>query len=281
VPLPPASLLIVEDHKDWREFYVRAAQAEGIEIIRIADVLADAESYVEALKFSVAFIDIGLDEKNDQNADGMRVMEKIRALGDQTSIVVVTGRSGRDVLRIAKNVLREYDAYDILAKPDIKPSEIKDLITSGLAKFRERVSEEQATIGDALRGDEPRPYWDDETLRWSGVRDGVHGLYRFLDQLLSAYLPLVPREPSEPLSLDAEVGIAHQAYWSRAIGEAIVVLFGGQVAMADVLGQRRAGEALLGRYAVGERLSDFSGNGVAGAIFALTDAPRGAFAESK
>ena len=80
--------------------------------VKVAEDLAEATALIDEMQFAVAFVDIGLDVANDRNIDGLRVMDKIRSAHDETSIVVVTGRSGQDVLPIAKDAVRRYGAHD-------------------------------------------------------------------------------------------------------------------------------------------------------------------------
>jgi CheY-like chemotaxis protein len=58
-----------------------ATQGSGY-TIKVTPNLVGAEQLIDAAKFAVAFVDVGLDADDDGNVDGLRVMEKIRATGD-------------------------------------------------------------------------------------------------------------------------------------------------------------------------------------------------------
>ena len=90
--------LVVEDEDSWSEVYARAARKVGLNQITITDTYEKAARAIDETRFAVAIVDIGLSVDDDRNVDGLHVMEKIRAIGDETSIIVVTGRSGRDVV---------------------------------------------------------------------------------------------------------------------------------------------------------------------------------------
>ena len=131
------NVLIVEDEDEWRKIYERIVSFQFPEqTIKIAKDLAGAERLIDSTKFAVAFVDVGLDITDDHNVDGLRVMQKIRDTGDETSIVVVTGRSGQDVLSIARDAIKKYDAYDTIGKGSIEPSDIKRLLNGGLQAYR-------------------------------------------------------------------------------------------------------------------------------------------------
>jgi CheY-like chemotaxis protein len=278
MPQVARNLLVVEDDQEWCESYVRAARKEGFDSIKIAQDLQQAVIFIDQMQFAVAFIDIGLNVTDDQNVDGIRVMRKIRDSGDQTSIIVVTGRSGRDVLPITRDALREYNAFDIVGKADIEPHQIRDLLLDGLDKFKEENAAEGVTAEDVLRGDTPRQYWDSEMLKATEARNGVRGLHSFLGVLLDEFLPLVPSNGSESVTLDSTNGLAHGIYWSRATGQAVAVFYGRHSAVADQIAEAKSSGLLLGRYHVDEQLKRSSANGLTGAVFALSDVPRESFA---
>ena len=93
----------------------------GINTVKVAEDLVSASALVDDMKFAIAFVDVGSNVGDDQNIDGLRVMEKIREIGDETSIVVVTGRSGGDVIPVAREVFTKYQVHTIFRKAEIKP----------------------------------------------------------------------------------------------------------------------------------------------------------------
>jgi ActR/RegA family two-component response regulator len=273
------NLLIVEDDVEWRDAYNRTAAKSGAFRVRIAEDLRSAKTLIDEIQFAVAFIDIGLDVNDDKNVDGLRVMEKIRSVDEATSIVVVTGRSGRDVMPITKDALRRYNAVDIVAKPETAPGEIHKLLLSGLEEFEKRL--EAAPAGhESLRGDMEQSFWDDEMLRVTRAKGGVPDFYRFIDRLLGSFTPLIPGRAGVALRSDAATQLVHGAYWSRAIGQAIVVCFGADDKLAEPVGAAKTAKVLLEKYPVGEILAEHSAHGLSGVVFALCEASRDQFASS-
>jgi len=279
MPQVAKNLLIVEDDQEWCDIYARAATREGFEVIKVAQDLQQAEAFIDRMQFAVAFIDIGLNVADDQNVDGIRVMGKIRDSGDHTSIIVVTGRSGRDVLEITRDTLKKYNALDIVGKALIEPRRIRELLRDGLAQFKEDGAAEDVTAEDVLRGSTPRQFWDAEMLKAMDARSGVQGLHSFLGALLDEFMPLVASDGSEPVTLDGANGHAHGIYWSRAAGQAIAMLYGRHSA-ADKIEEAKSSGLLLGRYHVAALLKRLTAHGLTGAVFALDDMPRESFGDS-
>lgn len=271
------NVLIVEDDEEWRGSYFRAATEYGVTTVSVAENLTDAEELISGMQFALAFIDIGLNEDDDRNRDGLKVMEKIREMRDQTSIIVVTGRSGRDVLPITRAALRDYEAFEIVSKVEIGPETLAGLVDGGLERFRATNS----SAGGAaayLRGTEAQLLWDHHMLSGLPVKGGVQGLYGFLDQLLQPYLPLVPKLGTSEVSLDAD-GAALGLYWSRAIGEAVRFCFGAQGRMHEEVERARQTRSLRDKHRVGEMLRERSASGLSGAVFQSIGESRGDFGD--
>lgn len=271
------NLLIVEDDEEWRDAYSRNVARAGAFRVKVAESLISAKALIDEMQFAVAFIDIGLDVNDDQNVDGLLVMDKIRSIDEETSIVVITGRSGRDVMPITKAALKQFKAFDIVAKSSTEPAEVHSLLKGGLAEYEMRLRARPSgrTI---LRGSMHVSYWDDEMLRATHAKGGMRGFCCFVDRLLDPFLPIVPVRTGDVLRCDATTGLAHGAYWSRAFGQPFVVCFGPEEKCAGPIVAASADRTLLQRYAVGELLAAHVANGVAGCVFSLRDASRGHFA---
>jgi ActR/RegA family two-component response regulator len=272
------NLLIVEDDTEWCDAYARAATREGVRVVRVAKDLTGAKSLINDMQFAVAFVDIGLNIGDDQNVDGLRVMEAIRATGDKTSIVVVTGRSGRDVLPITRDAIKKYDAHEIIGKADIEPQDIRKLLVSGLDAFEKRSSAVHPHVNEVLNGALQPLEWDDQVLRIAQAKDGAQGLHGFLDRLLPEFFPLVADRDSAASRIEPEAGLVHGRYWSRSVADAVAVCFGDQKRAIPEIELAISSGSLLNRYAVGEVLKRSTGNRLSGAVFALNGTQRADYA---
>jgi CheY-like chemotaxis protein len=272
------NLLIVEDEPEWCGIYSRAAARQGMPAVQVAETFGQASALIDEMQFAVAVIDIGLDVSDDRNIDGLRVMDKIRSVKDETSIVVVTGRTGADVLPISRDSLMRYQAQTILGKVEITPGGIDEALKTGLEDFEKKNSLVATPAHAVLRGDLDGLRWDDQMLRETKVRDGARGLYELLDRLVSGFLPLVPEKPGGAVAVDEAARVMYGRYWSRATGAPVMICFGAVPHAAAAVAKAQSGQPLLGRYDVGAILGECSVHGAAGAVFALTGVPRSGFA---
>jgi ActR/RegA family two-component response regulator len=274
------NLLVVEDDTEWCDIYASAARQGGVHTVRTAEDLSRATALVDEMQFAVAFIDIGLEVGDDRNTDGLRVMDKIRSVKDETSIIVITGRSGTDVLPITRESIMRYNAHYIASKREITPEGIEEALKTGLELFEEKKARRAVPAHNALKGDLGPLLWEDQMIRGTGVHEGIRGLHEFLDHLASEFLPLVSVKPGASVARDAVTGVMHGAYWSRSIGAAIVICFADLARAESDIEPAKSGQRLLGIYDVGATLNESSAHGVRGAVFALCGVPRSSFAQA-
>jgi CheY-like chemotaxis protein len=268
------NVLLVEDERSWSEIYERAVRRVGLDRIRIVETFAEATNEIESMRFSVALVDIGLHVDDDRNVDGLRVMEKIRAAGDRTSIIVITGRSGRDVLPIIRDSIKKYDAHDTIAKATLLPAELRKLVESGLREYELGSPDDRDPLFTALRGDMEQPIWDDVVMRKAATSSGAVGLYRLIDTLFNPFVPLVAGEPS---GVHVQDGVACGIFWSRGIGDAIVACFGSSSRIKAAMEATQKDGHLLGLYSVGKLIGEYSAASNQGVVYRLTDHVRSDF----
>jgi CheY-like chemotaxis protein len=272
---PGGNVLIVEDEDEWTGIYQRTIGADGSEyMVKVARDLAGAERLIDEAEFAVAFVDVGLDIANDRNVDGLRVMEKIRATGDETSIVVVTGRSGQDVLPITRDAIMKYRAYYTIGKSTIKPSDIRRLLEGGLEAFKNATSPGRTDARDALRGDIPGMIWDEQAMRAAQFNGDAGRFYDFLTDLFGDYLPVVTRQAGDRACVDESAGLVYGDYWSRRAGMPVVIGLGAEGAVDEAVAAAQATGSLFGRYPAGEKLRDLAVAGAKGIVFRLMEAQR-------
>jgi ActR/RegA family two-component response regulator len=272
------NVLIVEDEDEWRKIYERAVSSQLPErTVKVAKDLTGAQRLIDSTKFAVAFVDVGLDIADDQNVDGLRVMEKLRDTGDKTSIVVVTGRSGQDVLPITRDAIKKYGAYDTVGKGSVSPSEIRRLLTGGLQAYREATVSSRMDARNSIRGTAGEGVWDYQVIQAIGFAGDAGEFYSFLDQLFGKYLPLVAAMGGEQLNVDAERRFVYGKYWSRAITEGLLIAFGAASSFEEVL--RAIPEEASGLADHGNRtpINEVTGPGVRGAVYVVADSRRDEF----
>lgn len=266
------NILIVEDEDEWCGIYLRAVNALGAHYtIKVAKDLAGAEELIEAAKFAVAFVDVGLDVSDDRNVDGLRVMGKIRAMHDETSIVVVTGRSGQDVLSITRDAIKKYDAYDTVGKSTVRPSDIRRLLEGGLEAYMRSAPRKRMDVREALRGEVNALIWDNQIMKATQFEGDAGRFYDFLNDLVGDYLPLVERSRDKLATTVRTTDAFCADYWSRGITAAVLVCFAGTERFAEVAGHTRTHSTLFARYAVDDPIREVTYHGLKGAVFELQE----------
>jgi CheY-like chemotaxis protein len=272
------NVLIVEDEEEWRGIYARAVGAQGSrQTVKVATDLASAERLIDAAKFAVAFVDIGLDVADDGNVDGVRVMEKIRATDKDTSIVVVTGRSGQDVLQITRDAIKKYGAYDTVGKSTVRPSDIRRLLEGGLEAYRSVAAPGRMAARDALSGDANPNVWDDRVTRAIGYKGDTGAFYGFLGKLYGEYLPFVPRRDGDRTIVDQERKLVYGGYWSRAIAAAVAICVGASDEFDAAV---TAALETLGSDGGVHPIREMEGPGIKGGVFLMKEHGREAFGGS-
>ena len=259
------NVLIVEDEEEWSGIFMRAVDAEGPHrMVKVARDVLGAKQLIDGTEFALAIVDVGLDVNDDRNIDGLHVMGKIRDVGDKTSILVVTGRSGQDALQVARDAIKEYQAYDTIGKSSVVPSKLRDLVRQGLKDYRDAAVPGRTDAREAIRGRMNPVAWDDQVMREIGFHGDVVGFYGFLDGLFGEYLPLSPKNQDRPVKADYESGFLLGEFWSRAIGAAVFICFGPENGFDRA---RDAALTALGYAGGAEQVKELKGHGVKGNVF--------------
>jgi ActR/RegA family two-component response regulator len=271
---PAKNVLIVEDERDWSDIYERAVAKRSIHSVRIATNLEEAEMLVAAMAFAVAFVDIGLDAHDDRNVDGLHVLKELAKSGDQTSLIVVTGKG---TMKIARDAMKKYNALDVLDKGEVNPVILPKLLDEGLHAHDQAAAREPIRVHDVVRGKLEPWLWDDRILRAINVEGGVQTLYRFLDGLFEPLLPIVGRYKGQQVEIDPSTSVAYSEYWSRSIGKAVLVCFGNEDHVPVNIGERLAGNGVPEVRKVGRIIWDHSLANLRGMVFELSGQTRSSF----
>ncbi len=269
-----ATALVVEDERSWSEVYQRAARRVGLGQVEVADSYDRAAIAIDARRFAVAIIDVGLAVDDDRNVDGLRVMERIRAAGDPTSLIVVTGRTGRDVVLIVRDAIKRFNACDVMAKSTLVPAELRRVIEGGVSEYRRSLDGDKKRLYAALRGKTDSLIWDNAILRGTSLGGNVAELYRVVECLLGDFVPLLPGEDGELRVLD---GVACGAFWSRGAGAPVVACVGAAKSVDDAAETAAESGLLLGRYRIGEIIGSYGAAAAKGTVYRLADRDRSDF----
>jgi len=218
----PTRALVVEDIESWVGILGRAARRAGVSEVVSCENLEAARDALRAARFDVALLDIGLDEADDLNTDGVRALEAIREIdGGGTRCVLVTGWQGGDRLAVLSAAQEKYgvdwafgkDKYDrhaLIAK-------LTDLLEQAAASRLDN-----KTPMENLRADTEPFLFEDLLIRTLSPRGGVQTVYTLVSRLLGPAIPLIARHPERPVQTGRDDIIAG-LYWSRALSAAVAV----------------------------------------------------------
>jgi ActR/RegA family two-component response regulator len=267
--------LVVDDERFWRDNYESSISALHVDSIRTAGNLAEARQIIDEMKFAAAVIDIGLDTSDETNVDGMRVMEKLRSVDDDTSIVVITGRSGGDVIDVVSESFQEFAAVATFAKKKVDGTLLRNAVTKGLQVHADKAAHRRLPAHKEIPHSDEQMVWEDQMMRALGIHEGVAVLHEFLEKLVRAYLPLVGTDDAL-LGSDPEGGIVRGAYWSRGIGRPVLIT-AGPLAALDRAGAAGVDGVLHGKYEAGEMLAECTMGKVRGTVHELRNYSRAQF----
>jgi two-component system, OmpR family, copper resistance phosphate regulon response regulator CusR len=125
-------ILVVEDDPPVRVFLDRALSAEGY-AVRATGELAEAQRLAAGGEFGLVLLDLGLPD-----GEGFTVLERLRASGDRTPVIVLTCRSPR----LAAAACLDGGADDFVAKP----FELAELTARIRARLHHRRGEVEPTV---------------------------------------------------------------------------------------------------------------------------------------
>jgi ActR/RegA family two-component response regulator len=213
------SILIVEDiRKIWEEYKEYCEELGAF--VHIAENLDEAKTAIDMVAFDVALVDIRLDENDDENVDGLRVLEIIAEKDDGTRAIVLTGYG---TVKITRDAIIRYGAIDVIDKENLN-----------LSFFNERLKNElkEAAISSKKRTTLDWYVMKPESMnviQWeSKVMDicqpgGITPLHQLFDNLIQNLSPVIAINSKEPMLFDKNAGICCGVFWSRKIGHAVLI----------------------------------------------------------
>jgi ActR/RegA family two-component response regulator len=269
--------LVVDDEEHWRRIYEANIREVGIESVRTARSLAEAEQAIDAMRFATAVIDIGLDTSDETNVDGLSVMAKLRALRDETSIIVITGRSGPDVIEFVSQSIQTYGATATFAKGKLDSGLLQDAVKSALRAYKKNSAHQRVPVYTSLHHEVDQMVWDHSMMQVLGTRGGAGAFYDFLERLLRGYVPLISSRDSKAIGTELADGVAHGAFWSRGIGKALVVSLGQKSAVEQAEMRAASDGRLHEQYSIGEMLNEYTMGRSRGVVHALIGRNRADF----
>jgi ActR/RegA family two-component response regulator len=107
-------VLVVDDDPAWPRQYKYRLEKEGIHNMDIAHTKEQALQMVSHKSYDLAVIDLRLVDDDQENFDGIEIIEKIREGTHPTKIIVMSGFLSTEI----KEVLDKLEANEVLGKDE-------------------------------------------------------------------------------------------------------------------------------------------------------------------
>jgi CheY-like chemotaxis protein len=218
----PTRALIVEDIGTWVYTFDRAARRAGASEVVACESLRTAREALRTARFDVAILDIGLDPDDDQNSDGIRVLEAIRQIdGGSTRCILVTGWQGGDRMDLQSYAQQKFGVDWAFMKEKYDARSVIGKLTELLEQAPARRLGQTTPMANLGASMEPFLF-EGQLLDALIPHGGVQTLYSLVSRLVSSVIPLLAREPATPMEKGPD-GVCAGVYWSRTLSAAVAV----------------------------------------------------------
>jgi DNA-binding NarL/FixJ family response regulator len=116
--------LVVEDDHSWQQILSEILTDCGLEV-DVADNLEEAILSLKAQPHRLAVLDLSLSPSNQNNYDGLRVLDAIRRLDPNCRAILLTGFA---TVELAVTALTDYGAFTFLRKESFHRSQFRDIV---------------------------------------------------------------------------------------------------------------------------------------------------------
>ena len=116
--------LVVEDDHSWQQILSEILTDCGLEV-DVADNLEEAILSLKAQPHRLAVLDLSLSPSNQNNYDGLRVLDAVRRLDPNCRAILLTGFA---TVELAVTALTDYGAFTFLRKESFHRSQFRDII---------------------------------------------------------------------------------------------------------------------------------------------------------
>lgn len=212
------SLLLVEDNLGVQGAVKQIAEDVGFSVCCESD-RRSAIDLIGNRFFDVAVFDKRLVENDEQNSDGMAVLKSILSLNEGTYTILLTGYGEfADACSVQDHGVRfiEKKASPLEMASVLYDELHRAINTSNI--MREVIRSEALYFGN-----EDPAYMMDKALHMLSPKGGSSTLSKLLEVLMLTVLPVKTMSFSNNVVLSREKKAMSALFWSRGIGDAVVV----------------------------------------------------------
>jgi CheY-like chemotaxis protein len=221
VGLRHKSILVVEDNANVLKVLRETFTGAGFDTVT-ASSHAEAVALCDRRAFDVAFVDKRLVEGDVNNRDGLAIIRHISRKNEGTYLVLLTGYGEfEDVTEL----MGEDIVFRAMQK-DMTSSRMKERIREALDKAAAHPSPEfkKGLSARIFCGQEVPGNWENKAKAFLNPAVGMLGLMNFLDEIAQTCSPLLERPGDNGIQRTDAEGVMAGLYWSRGVGEAVIIL---------------------------------------------------------
>jgi CheY-like chemotaxis protein len=163
-------VLVVEDLPDVRTTLAGTLADEGYDV-RLASDRAGALQLLESEVFHVAVLDVRLDEADERNRDGLRLMREIKERCPATAVIILTGYADVEMVREALQVNRDGIAP---AHGFLRKSEMDQLPACVERALEQALGSAPTSVADLIAGGENSHVEFKSSMRWDYARNTIN-----------------------------------------------------------------------------------------------------------
>jgi CheY-like chemotaxis protein len=232
-------ILIVHDNPKWRARLVELTEEEFTN--HQVETVQEAFTRIERQFYYCALVDKSLVPGDGKDESGMRVLERLVNLGEGTSGLMLTAYGS---IPSAKAALMQWKATDYIEQSELETQEgqlkfqklVREMVGGARADYAKRYESGIVQLTATVDKGE-YTVWVDSVLSAVGRGGGYGLLADFLDRLVWQIPPLIPFKPRVPPIIDKSSGVVEGSYWSKGLGEAVVIRFGRKQVLEDEKGK--------------------------------------------
>lgn len=265
-------VFVVEDDATWQGIYKHNIEKPDCDVTIVGNKV-EAFDVLEKASFDFAILDVRLDKVDDQNIDGLLVLQRISKLQEGTRSIVVTGHG---TVKITRDALQNYGAADIREKEEINPQLIRDIINQQIVDLQKKLKPSGSECAKLLSGKENGQEilawesWMQNILKSSG---GIDPMYELFQKFVGDLVPIFFSRNSIGLRQYQSLRIVSGYVWSKRFAQAIGIFIGNEQDMASIKGKKSFEDLRFDWYPCSTIVFDVVVGDVSAAALSIPDMP--------